>query len=122
MGRGRLCLRAVERQRAGLPDPQRRQDPLGAPAAAAIEDEKKKKDPIIWAGPVLAGDRLIVLSSVGDAISVSPYTGEPLGREADAGRRLSRAGDRRQLALCADRRRQSVRLSLIRRRRGSSGR
>jgi outer membrane protein assembly factor BamB len=44
-------------------------------------DPKKKKDPMIWAGPVLGSDRLIVLSSVGDAISVSPYTGEPLGRE-----------------------------------------
>jgi outer membrane protein assembly factor BamB len=47
----------------------------------SYENEKKKKDPIIWAGPVLGSDRLIVLSSAGDAISVSPYTGEPLGRE-----------------------------------------
>ena len=43
------------------------------------EDEDKKKDPIFWAGPVLAGDRLIVISSDGEAISVSPYTGLPLG-------------------------------------------
>ena len=34
-----------------------------------------------WAGPVLGGDRLIVLSSDGGALSVSPYTGEPLGRD-----------------------------------------
>ena len=47
----------------------------------SYQNEKKKKDPMIWAGPVLGSDRLIVLSSVGDAISVSPYTGEPLGRE-----------------------------------------
>ena len=40
----------------------------------------KKKDPIFWSGPVLAGDRLIVISSEGEAFSVSPYTGEPLGR------------------------------------------
>jgi outer membrane protein assembly factor BamB len=46
------------------------------------QNEKKKKDPINWAGPVLGSDRLILLSSAGDAISVSPYTGEPLGREA----------------------------------------
>jgi outer membrane protein assembly factor BamB len=39
----------------------------------------KKKDPIFWSGPVLAGDRLIVISSEGEAFSVSPYTGEPLG-------------------------------------------
>jgi outer membrane protein assembly factor BamB len=50
------------------------------------EDEEKLEDPIYWAGPVLGGDRLIVLSSTGDAISVSPYTGRPLGRmEMSAG-------------------------------------
>jgi outer membrane protein assembly factor BamB len=50
------------------------------------EDEEKREDPIYWAGPVLGGDRLIVLSSTGDAISVSPYTGRPLGRmEMSAG-------------------------------------
>jgi outer membrane protein assembly factor BamB len=47
----------------------------------SFQNEKKKKDRMIWAGPVLGSDRLIVLSSAGDAISVSPYTGEPLGRE-----------------------------------------
>src|SRR5215467_1340885 len=47
----------------------------------SYRDEKKRKDPITWAGPVLGGDRLIVLSSDGDAVSVSPYTGDPLGRE-----------------------------------------
>ena len=47
----------------------------------SYEDEKAKEDPIEWAGPVLGGDRLIVLSSDGWALSVSPYTGEPLGRE-----------------------------------------
>jgi outer membrane protein assembly factor BamB len=45
------------------------------------ENEKKKEDPIEWAGPVLGGDRLIALSSDGWALSVSPYTGEPLGSE-----------------------------------------
>ncbi len=47
----------------------------------SYENEKKRKDPMNWAGPVLGGDRLIVLSSAGDAVSVSPYTGEPLGRQ-----------------------------------------
>jgi outer membrane protein assembly factor BamB len=47
----------------------------------AYEDEKAKEDPIEWAGPVLGGDRLILLSSNGWALSVSPYTGELLGRE-----------------------------------------
>src|SRR5215472_3907964 len=47
----------------------------------SYQNDKKKKDPITWAGPVLGSDRLIVLSSDSSALSVSPYTGEPLGRE-----------------------------------------
>jgi len=41
---------------------------------------KEKEDRIRWAGPVLAGDRLVVVGSNGVALTVSPYTGEPLGR------------------------------------------
>ena len=44
------------------------------------DDAKNKRDPIRWAGPMLAGDRIIVVSSQGEALSISPYTGEPLGR------------------------------------------
>ncbi len=40
-----------------------------------------RKNPIIWTGPVLAGDRLIVASSHGYILSVSPYTGDFLGAE-----------------------------------------
>ncbi|MGH7048064.1 MAG: PQQ-binding-like beta-propeller repeat protein [Stellaceae bacterium] len=47
----------------------------------SYENQKKKEDPIEWAGPVLGSDRLIVVSSDGSALSVSPYTGRPLGRE-----------------------------------------
>lgn len=43
-----------------------------------FENEEKKKDPIHWIGPVLAGDRLIVGSSTGVAQSVNPFTGELL--------------------------------------------
>ena len=43
------------------------------------EDEKRKRDPITWAGPVLAGDRLILAGSNEVALSVSPYTGDLLG-------------------------------------------
>ncbi len=43
------------------------------------KDPEDLSGPIGWFGPVLAGDRLIVASSTGDAISVSPYTGELLG-------------------------------------------
>jgi outer membrane protein assembly factor BamB len=38
-------------------------------------NEKDRSDPIMWAGPVLGGNRLIALSSRGETISVSPYTG-----------------------------------------------
>ncbi len=44
------------------------------------DNPEKREDPILWAGPVLGGDRIIALSSTGDAISCSPYTGQPLGR------------------------------------------
>ena len=44
-----------------------------------FEDPEELEGPISWFGPVLAGDRLIVASSTGDAISISPYTGELLG-------------------------------------------
>ncbi len=44
------------------------------------DNEEKKKDPLDWSGPILASDRLIVLASSGDAVSISPYTGKPLGR------------------------------------------
>ena len=44
------------------------------------ENPEKEKDPITWSGPVLAGDRLIVVGSSGDAIALSPYTGQAMGR------------------------------------------
>lgn len=43
------------------------------------EDEEDKEDPIFWAGPVLAGDRLIVTGTTGEALAISPYTGEIMG-------------------------------------------
>jgi outer membrane protein assembly factor BamB len=44
------------------------------------ENPDKKSDPIIWAGPVLVSDRLIVTSSNGYAEAVSPYDGKLVGR------------------------------------------
>ncbi len=44
------------------------------------ENPEKKKDPILWAGPVLVSDKLIVTSSNGYAQSLSPYDGKLLGR------------------------------------------
>lgn len=34
--------------------------------------------PVIWAGPVLAGERLLLASSKGELVSLSPYTGDVL--------------------------------------------
>ena len=40
----------------------------------------KTSDPIVWAGPVLVSNRLVMVSSDGFAVSLSPYTGQLLGR------------------------------------------
>jgi len=42
--------------------------------------DKKKREPIVWTGPVLAGDRLLIGGSTGELLSVSPYDGRPLGK------------------------------------------
>jgi len=44
------------------------------------EDPKDKDTAIIWSGPLLVSDRLILVSSNGKAVSLSPYTGDLLGR------------------------------------------
>jgi outer membrane protein assembly factor BamB len=44
------------------------------------EDPGSRDNPIVWSGPVLVSDRLILVSSDGKAISLSPYTGDLLGR------------------------------------------
>ena len=49
-------------------------------ALPQFEDEEDRTGPIYWAGPVLVGDRLLIAASTGEVWSVSPYTGEPLGR------------------------------------------
>lgn len=43
-------------------------------------DPDSKDGPITWAGPVLVSDRLLLVSSVGTAVSVSPYSGDLMGR------------------------------------------
>lgn len=42
-------------------------------------DEARRRDPIQWYGPVLAGDRLLLGSSTGAVVALSPYTGTVLG-------------------------------------------
>lgn len=49
------------------------------------QDEKEQSDPILWRGPALAGDRLIVAGSSSEALAVSPYTGKILGRQSLSG-------------------------------------
>ncbi|MGC9953603.1 MAG: PQQ-binding-like beta-propeller repeat protein [Rhizomicrobium sp.] len=44
------------------------------------DPEDTSSDPIVWSGPVLVSDRLILVSSSGYAASVSPYTGKLLGQ------------------------------------------
>jgi outer membrane protein assembly factor BamB len=43
-------------------------------------DPANNDDPIVWSGPVLISDRLILVSSAGKAVSLSPYSGDLLGR------------------------------------------
>ena len=45
-----------------------------------FENEKRKKGRIVWAGPALASDRLILVGSNGVALSLSPYSGAVLGK------------------------------------------
>ncbi len=44
------------------------------------EDPEDREGTIIWSGPVLVSNRLIIASSNGYAESISPYTGELLGK------------------------------------------
>ncbi|WP_150005115.1 outer membrane protein assembly factor BamB family protein [Iodidimonas muriae] len=46
-----------------------------------FKDPEDRDTPLSWTGPVLAGDRLIIASSHGYVLSISPYTGDFLGAE-----------------------------------------
>jgi outer membrane protein assembly factor BamB len=46
------------------------------------EDPDDKDEPIVWSGPVLVSDRLILVSSSGYAEAISPYTGRLMARVA----------------------------------------
>lgn len=45
-----------------------------------FEDPEDRTEPISWSGPVLAGDRLVLVSTSGEAVSLSPYSGKIEGR------------------------------------------
>ena len=42
--------------------------------------DEKRREPIQWAGPVLASDRLLIGGSTGELLALSPYTGEVIGK------------------------------------------
>ena len=44
------------------------------------EKRKSRKEIVVWTGPVLAGEKLILASSIGRAVMVSPYDGKVLGQ------------------------------------------
>ena len=52
----------------------------GAILTTLPSDEEDQEDLILWTGPVLAGDRLLIGSTHEEIWSVSPYTGRVLGR------------------------------------------
>lgn len=54
----------------------------------AWRDEKDKKGPITWIGPVLAGDRLWLANSRGELVSASPADGS-VGATIDVGNKIS---------------------------------
>ncbi len=45
---------------------------------AGFQNEEKKQDAIVWTGPLIASDRLIVASSQGDVLAMSLQTGETI--------------------------------------------
>jgi outer membrane protein assembly factor BamB len=51
-----------------------------SPLPRLTDPENPSSTPIIWTGPILVGDRLLVAGSSQQALTVSPYNGEILGR------------------------------------------
>lgn len=48
----------------------------------AFEDEEDREDRINWTGAILAGGRLVLASSTGELVALSPETGEVLERQS----------------------------------------
>ena len=48
----------------------------------AFEDPKGKRDPIVWTGPLLVSNFLLLIASDGKAMLLSPFTGQTLGETA----------------------------------------
>jgi outer membrane protein assembly factor BamB len=45
----------------------------------AFGDPEKKRDAIVWTGPMLVSNFLVLISSAGKAMLLSPYDGQKLG-------------------------------------------
>ncbi len=65
-------------------------------------DEARKR-PVLWSGPVLAGDRLLVGGTLGELLAVSPYNRRDPGQDGSARPDPARAGDRQPHDLRLDR-------------------
>jgi outer membrane protein assembly factor BamB len=48
-------------------------------ALQRYRDEQRKRDPLRWLGPVLAGDRLLIAGASGQMLALSPYDGRIIG-------------------------------------------
>ncbi len=48
-------------------------------------NQEKKRNPLTWFGPTLAGDRLVLAGTSEEALAVSPFTGQLLGRQKLSG-------------------------------------
>ncbi len=44
----------------------------------AFKKQKKRKKRISWSGPIMVGERLLMMSSRGAAVEMNPYTGETI--------------------------------------------
>jgi outer membrane protein assembly factor BamB len=47
-----------------------------------FEDMEKQRDPIVWTGPVLAGERLYLAGSNGQLVIIDPVSGKLLGQRS----------------------------------------
>ena len=51
-----------------------------SPLPRLTDPDDPASTPITWTGPLLIGDRLLIAGSHGEAVTMSPYNGEILGR------------------------------------------
>jgi outer membrane protein assembly factor BamB len=51
-------------------------------ALPSFEDPEDRDGPITWSGPILVGDRLVLASTTGQVVALSPYDGDVLGQVA----------------------------------------